>query len=37
LKHLAAHAVIEEVDVETYRPTAFSNAMLSTVKAGIDY
>lgn len=37
LKHLAAHAVIEEVGVETYRPTAFSNAMLSSVTTGIEY
>lgn len=37
LKHLAAHAVIEEVGVETYKPTAFSDAMLSSAKAGIDY
>jgi hypothetical protein len=37
LKHLATHAVVEEVAAETYRPNAFSGAMLSSVKAGIDY
>lgn len=37
LKHLAAHAIIEEVGVDTYRPTGFSDAMLTSTKAGIDY
>lgn len=37
LKHLAAHSVIEEVGVETYRPTGFSDAMLTSAKAGIEY
>lgn len=37
LKHLAAHAVIEEIGDEIYRPTKFSNAMLTSTKAGIEY
>lgn len=37
LKHLAAHSIIEEVGVETYRPTGFSDAMLTSAKAGIEY
>ncbi|KHN93708.1 O-methyltransferase, family 2 [Metarhizium album ARSEF 1941] len=37
LKHLAAHAVVEEVTADTYKQTRFSDALLTSAGAGIDY
>lgn len=37
LKHLAAHAVVEEVTADTYKQTRFSDALLTPAGAGVDY